>query len=81
MCEFCENKNRENGSLITNLHKTDIPMGMLGKGILGLKIIINEFDSGMYAWFSGDREHKSVSVDISYCPFCGRKLNESRKDT
>lgn len=70
MCKYCDNKNilkREEYSDINSYGKAEILIE--DKNILKLKL--QWFDN-----FRGATMATAAYVDINYCPWCGRKLND-----
>ena len=83
MCIYCE---RDGFNDYYNVlgKPAVMSLGRLGKASADLELFIPDEDDGKYSLvysvvlYVGNTtdEYESESVDINYCPFCGRKLSK-----
>lgn len=72
MCEFCENK------LDVELEQKEISIGFLGD--IKLSLEMERADSTGYgenninAWLEFGDTNSRISMNINFCPICGRDL-------
>lgn len=78
MCKFCKDFKNKDEDIFVTLKDSDIDFGLLGKGKIVLEM--NQFDGrrGMSALIDLPQtdDTEGASIEINYCPMCGRKLGE-----
>ena len=61
MCEYCK---RDKAKAMLNKYRITVEIGYLCG------------DTSLEIEYDGAYESESASIDINYCPMCGRKLKE-----
>lgn len=78
MCKYCKYFGKDEEGNPISLKIISIPFGIFGKGLVELELNVYGDFRCITAWFTCEDRNKNVgaSIDIKYCPMCGRKLEK-----
>lgn len=78
MCKYCKQFGKDEEGNPISLKRKSVPLGVFGKGEVELELNVHGNFRYISAWFTYWDKGESIggSIDINYCPMCGRKLKK-----